>query len=122
MASLIVKLDKDTLAKARARGSTKVDSDIDMLTPRVGVLEQVPMAYGDESVKQAIRNILMWRLGESVISPEFGHGLNKSMYQQITDMNRQQACEELKRAIEENEPRVEVISISMGGGSDSEEE
>ena len=38
------------------------------------------MAYDIDAVKMAVRNILMWRVGESVISPNFGHRLNASMY------------------------------------------
>lgn len=40
-----------------------------------------PIAYDVEAVKISIRNILMWRVGESVLRPEFGHNLKLSMYQ-----------------------------------------
>ena len=40
----------------------------------------VPMSYDVEAVKISIRNILMWRVGESVLRPEFGHKLHLSMY------------------------------------------
>lgn len=64
------------------------------------------MAYDIDAVKMAVRNILMWRVGESVISPNFGHKLNANMYSQMNTFNKDAVCEEIKRAIEENEPRV----------------
>ena len=69
------------------------------------------MAYDVEAVKIAVRNILTWKVGESVIRPEFGHNLHKSFYSQMNDFNRQVVCEEIKRAIEENELRVNVKGV-----------
>ena len=118
MGSMVVKIEKPI---AERIANVNRHSDIDILTPRsVGMVDEVPMAYGDDAITMSIRNILMWRVGESVISPEFGHNLNRSMYSQITDMNKQQVCEEIKRAIEENEPRVKVESVSMDN-SDSDD-
>ena len=71
------------------------------------------MQYDVEAVKISIRNILMWRVGESVLRPEFGHNLNLMMYEQINEFNKEKVSEEIKRAIEENEPRVEVRSVSI---------
>ena len=73
----------------------------------------VPMAYDVEAVKISVRNILMWRVGESIISPEFGHNLKLSMYSQMNDFNKDSICEEIKRAIQDNEPRVKVESVGV---------
>ena len=79
MGSLVVKLDEPTMGKLR---NQRHYSDIDMLTFRgsAGGSLEVPMAYDVEAVKISVRNILTWRVGESVISPEFGHNLHLSMY------------------------------------------
>jgi phage baseplate assembly protein W len=120
MGSLIVKLDKETTGKLK---NMHHYSDVDMLSfnsPQTrqtanGTLEliDVPMVYDVEAVKQSVRNILMWRVGESVISPEFGHNLKRSMYEQINDFNKDKVCEEIKRAIEENEPRARVNGVHV---------
>ena len=78
MGSLVVKIDDKTAAKIESRNYY---SDIDMLKFTGDVEPNVLMAYDVEAVKIAVRNILMWRVGESVISPEFGHNLKLSMYQ-----------------------------------------
>ena len=79
------------------------------------------MVYDVDAVKVSIRNILMWRVGESVLRPDFGHSLKQSMYSQITDFNKEAVCQEIKRAIEVNEPRVDVISVDARKLDDDED-
>ena len=47
------------------------------------------MAYDVDAVKTSIRNILMWRVGENILRPEFGHNISRSMYEQTTDFNKE---------------------------------
>ena len=110
MGSLVVKLDAPTTAKLR---NMHHYSDVDMMTFRVKNENDVPMIYDVQAVKTAIRNILMWRVGESVISPNFGHNIHRSLYEQMNEFNQDKVCEEIKRAIEENEPRAEVDSVAV---------
>ena len=51
-----------------------------MLSPYIEQDKKLQMVYDVNAVKQSVRNILMWRVGESVLRPEFGHNLYKSMY------------------------------------------
>lgn len=108
MGSLIVKLDEPTTAKLT---NMWYYSDLDMLTAYRN--KGVPMVYDVEAVKASVRNILMWRVGENVIRPQFGHRIHRSMYEQLNDFNKDKVCEEIKRAIEENEPRAEVKSVAI---------
>ena len=73
MGSLVVKLDEPTTKKLERM---HFYSDVDMLNARGGNTHttgvpklSVPMIYDVEAVKASVRNILMWRVGESVISP-----------------------------------------------------
>lgn len=79
MGSLVVKLDAPTEAKLQRKWHY---SDVDVLgyrsIGREGV--EVPMSYDVDAVNLAVRNILMWRVGENVLRPEFGHKLQLSMY------------------------------------------
>lgn len=124
MGSLIVKLDAQTEQTLKKRYHY---SDVDVLGLRMprkvqdpnnpsgsGIeVYDVPMSYDVEAVKLSVRNILMWKVGESVLRPEFGHKLHLSMYQQMNEFNKDQICEEVKRAIQDNEPRVEVDSVAV---------
>jgi hypothetical protein len=99
MGSLIVKLDAQTEQTLKKRYHY---SDVDVLGLRMprkvqdpsnpsgsGIeVYDVPMSYDVEAVKLSVRNILMWRVGESVLRPEFGHKLHLSMYQQMNEFNQ----------------------------------
>ena len=119
MGSLVVKLDEPTVGRLK---NAHHYSDVDMLTFKGVGTSDVPMVYDVEAVKQSIRNILMWRVGESVIRPEFGHKLNLSMYQQLNQFNKDKVCEEIKRAIEENEPRVVVNAVAAELDPDNDDQ
>lgn len=119
MGSLVVKLDEPTVGRLK---NAHHYSDVDMLTFKGAGKSEVPMVYDVEAVKQSIRNILMWRVGESVIRPEFGHKLNLSMYQQLNQFNKDKVCEEIKRAIEENEPRVVVNAVAAELDPDNDDQ
>lgn len=122
MGSLVVKLDKPTLD--RIRNGNRY-SDIDILNARQGgndvVLGELPMAYDVDAVKTSIRNILMWRVGENILRPEFGHNIHRSMYEQITDFNKERLAQEIQRALEENEPRITIRAVSVQRNEDDEQ-
>lgn len=115
MGSLVVKLDDETVGKLNNRYHY---SDVDMLTFRGESASDTPIVYDVEAVKVSVRNILMWRVGESVISPEFGHNLKLSMYAQLTNFNQDAIGEEIKRAIEDNEPRANVDAVVVNKDDD----
>lgn len=122
MGSLVVKLDKPTLDKIK-NGNRY--SDIDILNARQGgndvVLGELPMAYDVDAVKTSIRNILMWRVGENILRPEFGHNIHRSMYEQITDFNKERLAQEIQRALEDNEPRISIKAVSVKRNEDDEQ-
>ena len=122
MGSLVVKLDKPTLDKIK-NGNRY--SDIDILNERQGgndvVLGELPMAYDVDAVKASIRNILMWRVGENILRPEFGHNIHRSMYEQITDFNKERLAQEIQRALEDNEPRISIKAVSVKRSEDDEQ-
>ena len=110
MGSLVMKLDKPTADKLK---NMHHYSDLDVMTFKPEGDNEVPMAYDIEAVKISLRNILMWRVGESVLRPQFGHKIHRSMYEQMNEFNQEKICAEIKRAIEENEPRVQVKSVGV---------
>jgi phage baseplate assembly protein W len=118
MGSLVVKIDRPTAQRLKKRNSY---SDIDILQSRNPRELEVPMAYDIDAVRVAIRNILMWRVGESVIRPQFGHRLKKSMYAQMNQFNKEEIASEVKRAIEENEPRADIRMIAVDRSEDDEQ-
>lgn len=110
MGSVVVKLDANTVGRLSQIHSY---SDIDILNFNRPREDDLPMIYDSEAVRASIRNILMWRCGESILRPKFGHRLHQSMYAQSTGFNQEKVCAEIKRAIEENEPRVDVKGVAV---------
>ena len=110
MGSLVVKLDKNTIGRLSNMHNY---SDIDMLNANRPRQDNIPMVWDTEAVRASIRNILTWRYGESVLRPKFGHKLNQSMFAQATQFNKDKVAGEIKRAIEENEPRAEIVSVAV---------
>ena len=117
MGSLIVRLDNKTESKLKNRYHY---SDIDMLTYR-GRNDDIPMEYDVKAVQMSVRNILMWRVGESVLRPQFGHKLHQSMYSQLNGVNKEKVCSEIKRALEENEPRISIKAVDAMKDDQDEE-
>jgi phage baseplate assembly protein W len=111
MGSLVVKLDRNTIGKLSNMHNY---SDVDMLNAnRPGKNDNIPMVWDTEAVRASIRNILTWRYGESILRPKFGHKLNQSMYAQAISLNKDKIAGEVKRAIEENEPRVKILTVGV---------
>lgn len=119
MGSLVIKIDKPTSAKLKNKHHY---SDIDLFQIRNRSDGDIPIVYDVEAVKQSIRNILMWRVGESILHPEFGHNIQKSLYSQMNQFNQEEICQEIKRAIEDNEPRVEIKTVAAKVTEDDTEE
>ena len=122
MGSLVVKLDKPTLDKIK-NGNRY--SDIDILNERQGgndvVLGELPMAYDVDAVKASIRNILMRRVGENILRPPSGHNTHRSMYEEITDFNKEGLAQEIQRALQDNEPRISIKAVSVKRNEDDEQ-
>lgn len=117
MGSLVVKLDNHTTEKLK---NNRHYSDVDVLRLSSSFNGgDIPMTYDTDAVRVSVRNILMWRVGENVIRPEFGHNIHRSMYEQMNQFNKDRVCEEIKRAIEENEPRAKVKSVAVRNSEDN---
>ena len=63
----------------------------------------------------------MWRVGENILRPEFGHNIHRSMYEQITDFNKERLAQEIQRALEDNEPRISIKAVSVKRNEDDEQ-
>lgn len=118
MGSMIVKIDDATESKLQ---NMHHYDDVDMLNFNKQRNDDIPMVYDVEAVKMSVRNILMWRVGESILRPEFGHNIHKSMYDQLDQFNKEKVSSEIQRAIEENEPRVKIHSVAVKNEIDDDE-
>ena len=66
-----------------------------------------------DAVKEDIRNLLRTRKGERLFQPDLGLGLDKFLFENITDEMKQQIQDDIKSTIKKWLPFVSVHSISI---------
>lgn len=77
------------------------------LSPRGGA----DMIQDDDSVRQAILLLLSTIPGERVMRPEYGCPLNRLIFSPNDDTTAGLAIHYIRRAIEDWEPRVEIVHL-----------
>lgn len=72
-----------------------------------------PWSEGAQSVREVLMNILLTRPGERLMRPEFGAGLETFIHQPNNQSTRQIMADVAKKAIQRNEPRVDILDIDV---------
>lgn len=67
----------------------------------------------DELFKQSIEQILLTRLGERVMLPEFGSDIYKLLFENISEDLDSRLIAEVRRAIERWEDRIEIVDVKI---------
>lgn len=80
---------------------------------------RIAMAQGDESINQAIWNILGTAPGERVMRPDFGCGIHDLVFAVNDAATRSQLAGEVQRALLLWEPRIEVLNVTTYTDSSS---
>lgn len=69
-------------------------------------------AFGVQSVRECLWNILMTRPGERVMRPEFGAGLPNFIHQPNNEATRQIMADVAREQIARHEPRVDLQGVT----------
>lgn len=103
--------DGDLQTRSLVTSRNKVYADIDLSfskRPSGDVYKKTDAA----AVKQSVKNLLLTNIGEKPFNPYFGGGLNDLLFE-LADNNLNGLLEEqIISAIENWEPRAQLISIS----------
>lgn len=78
----------------------------------------VTTARGEDDIEQSIRIILGTVPGERVMRPQFGCGIHERVFDSIDTTTRTLMEEDVRDALLEWEPRIEVESVSVAEESD----
>ena len=73
----------------------------------------------EESVKQSIKNILLTERGERFFNPTFGSDIRKMLFENFTVATEQIVKDLVKTAINNFEPRADILDIKIFGDPDS---
>ena len=90
----------------------KKDLEVNLLTDDVSVLRD------EDSVKEAIRNLLMTDRGERLMQPNLGAGLRQLLFENLIPSTFELIKERVKSTLEIYEPRADIIDITVSGSLD----
>jgi len=90
----------------------KKDLEVNLLTDDVSVLRD------EDSVKEAIRNLLMTDRGERLKQPNLGAGLRQLLFENMIPSTFELVKERVKSTLEIYEPRADIIDITVSGSLD----
>jgi len=90
----------------------KKDLEVNLLTDDVSVLRD------EDSVKEAIRNLLMTDRGERLKQPNLGAGLRQLLFENMIPSTFELIKERVKSTLEIYEPRADIIDITVSGSLD----
>ena len=85
--------------------------DISMQSKQQGNKCTIDKLVNVNAIRNSLDNIFSWTPGERILNPEFGTNLRKLLYEGITDFNVEQIVAEIKHAVAQWEPRVQVANI-----------
>ena len=79
------------------------------VNPRYGIKSSNILDSGLEAINSSIENILGTSFGERLFLPEFGSRIGNLLFENINDETAQNIFDELTNAINNWEPRIEVV-------------
>jgi len=95
-----------------------VYKDINMSFANHPVTGNLSVLRNNEAVKRAVRNLILTNHYERPYNPDFGGNVRAMLFENITPITEQTVYGNIKRAIENYEPRVEINDIRVNGKPD----
>ena len=75
----------------------------------------------EDAIKRSVRNIIFTIIGEKPFEPNFGSVINNALFELDTTLNQIRISDEIKNSLENYEPRIAGISVSVSIYPDSNE-
>jgi hypothetical protein len=91
-------------------------SDLNFLfkiNPTLSSKGDISKVSGILAVKQSVMNILRTNHGERLFNPLFGANLRVFLFENITRVTMVAIANQIKRAIYQDEPRVNVLNVNI---------
>ena len=79
---------------------------------------RIALARYEEDVREAILIILGTNLGERVMRPDFGAGLNQFVFEPLNSTTLNLVQTRVQEALVAWEPRIDVLDVSVAAGGD----
>ena len=101
--------------------ASRTFKDINLSFKRHPVTNDLVAVKNEDAIKRSVRNIIFTILGEKPFEPEFGSIINEALFELNTDLNEIRISDEIKNSLENYEPRISGISVSVSVYPDSNE-
>lgn len=94
-------------------------TDIDLNFSRNPITNDVSILQDVDAVKSAVRNIILTNFGERPFNPIFGSGIRRLLFEPLTVITASSIRTFIETALENFEPRIEVIQIDVYADADN---
>jgi phage baseplate assembly protein W len=102
-------------------GKTVFFKDFDLAFRAHPATGKLMIRKNSDSIKQAVKNLLLTNLYERPYKPNFGSKVRNSLFEPYTAFTEEDIRTAIVDAIENYEPRIELIDIRFGGDPDRNE-
>jgi phage baseplate assembly protein W len=85
------------------------------------ISSDITLNKDDESVKEAIRNLILTDRGERLMQPNLGGNIRAMLFENLTPATVKLIEEQVRTTIELYEPRAELIDVTVSANLDSNE-
>ena len=101
--------------------ASRAFKDINLSFKRHPVTNDVVTIRDEDAIKRSVRNIIFTIIGEKPFEPNFGSVINNALFELDTTLNQIRISDEIKNSLENYEPRIAGISVSVSIYPDSNE-
>ena len=101
--------------------ASRAFKDINLSFKRHPVTNDVVTIRDEDAIKRSVRNIIFTIIGEKPFEPNFGSIINNALFELDTTLNQIRISDEIKNSLENYEPRIAGISVSVSIYPDSNE-
>ena len=101
--------------------ASRAFKDINLSFKRHPVTNDVVTIRDEDAIKRSVRNIIFTIIGEKPFEPNFGSVINNDLFELDTTLNQIRISDEIKNSLENYEPRIAGISVSVSIYPDSNE-
>ena len=108
-------------ADAISQSIKKVEtySDISTNFIRHPISNELVVVKNEDSVRQAIKNLILTSIGEKPFNPYFGSNINKSLFEQFTPFLEEDILRYVSLAVNQFEPRVGLLNVAVSEDPDN---
>jgi|TARA_R100000084_G_scaffold107679_2_gene68243 phage baseplate assembly protein W len=88
-------------------------SDLAINFARNPFTDDVSSVKNDNSIKQAVKNLILTQPGEKPFQPLVGSRVNALLFEPLDPFTADALKEEVINTISQNEPRIELVNVSV---------